>query len=161
MLNKMSNRSKGTLLSWMLILLCSGRAHAQGPLTLEQCYQRAEAAYPLSRQRGLIAKTKEYTLENISKGIYPQFSINGSATYQSDVTKIVLPPIPGFNFQIPTVSKDQYKLYGEVSQTLSDFGINRQKREISRTDAELQEENLNTQIYQLKDRINQLFFGVL
>jgi outer membrane protein TolC len=161
MLNKMSNRSKGTLFGWMLILLCSVRAHAQGTLTLEQCYQRAEAVYPLSRQRGLIAKTRDYTLANISKGIYPQFSVNGSATYQSDVTKIVLPPIPGFNFQIPTVSKDQYKLYGEVSQTLSDFGINRQKREISRTDAELQEENLNTQLYHLKDRINQLFFGVL
>lgn len=173
MLNKMTYRPKGKLfgLGWMLILLSAGGTHAQqnvagtasvpSSLTLQQCYQRAEAAYPLSQQRGLIAKTKEYTLENISKGIYPQFSVNGSATYQSDVTKIVLPPVPGFNFQIPTVSKDQYKLYGEVSQTLSDFGINRQKKEISRTDADLQEENLNTQLYQLKDRINQLFFGVL
>ena len=169
MLNKMSIKfGSAPHFFWLALvftwsLLRPGGAHAQGgsTLTLEQCYQRAEAAYPLSRQRGLIAKTREYTLENISRGIYPQFSINGSATYQSDVTKIVLPPIPGFNFQIPTVSKDQYKLYGEVSQTLSDFGINRQKREISRTDAELQEENLNTQLYQLKDRINQLFFGVL
>ena len=156
----MINRS---LCIYLVILLCAGSTHAQSTtgLTLEQCYQRAEAAYPLSRQRGLIQKTSQYNIDNIAKGIYPQFSVSGSATYQSDVTKIDLPPIPGFNFSIPTVSKDQYKLYGEVSQTLSDFGINRQKRAISQTDGELQEENLNTQLYQLKDRVNQVFFGIL
>ncbi|HTI07572.1 MAG TPA: TolC family protein [Puia sp.] len=124
--------------------------------TLEQCYQLAEATYPLSRQRGLIEKTKEYTIENLSKGVYPQFNVSGTATYQSDVTKI---SVPGYT--IPTVSKDQYKLYGEVSQTLSDFGINHQKKELSRTDAAIQEENLNTELFKLKDRINQLFFGAL
>jgi len=164
MLNKMINKFWPALLLGWPFLLCTGRAYAQEKtaLTLEQCYQRAEAAYPLSRQRGLIARTKEYTIENIAKGIYPQLSVNGSATYQSDVTKISLPDIPGLNnFQIPTVAKDQYKLYGEASQTLTDFGINKQRREISRTDGELQEENLNTELYKLKDRINQLFFGVL
>jgi outer membrane protein TolC len=164
MLNKMINKFWPALLLGWPFLLCTGRAHAQekNALTLEQCYQRAEAAYPLSRQRGLIASTKEYSIENIAKGVYPQLSVNGSATYQSDVTKIVLPNIPGLNnFQIPTVSRDQYKLYGEASQTLNDFGINKQRREISRTDAGIQEENLNTELYKLKDRINQLFFGVL
>lgn len=130
-------------------------------LTLEQCYQLAESNYPLTRQRALIDKTKEYTLDNIRKSIYPQFAVSGSATYQSDVTKISVPPTPGLNFSIPTVSKDQYKLYGEVSQTLTDFGINKQKRSISATDAAIQQENLSTELYKLKDRINQLFFGVL
>jgi outer membrane protein TolC len=130
-------------------------------LTLTQCYDLAERNYPLTKQRALIEKTKEYTIANISKGVYPQFLVNGSATYQSDVTKITIPPVAGFNINIPTVSKDQYKLYGEVSQTLTDFGINKQRRTISNTDAQLQQENLNTQLYQLKDRINQLFFGIL
>lgn len=125
-------------------------------LTLEQCYLLAEAIYPLSKQRGLIEKTKEYTIENIAKGVYPQFNVSGTATYQSGVTKI---SVPGYN--TPTVSKDQYKLYGEISQTLSDFGINHQKKEISRTDAAIQEADLNTELFKLKDRINQLFFGAL
>jgi len=130
-------------------------------LTLSQCYTLAEANYPLTRQRALIQKTKEYSIENIAKGIYPQFAINGSATYQSDVTRITIPPVAGLNLNIPTVSKDQYKLYGEVSQTLTDFGINKQRRAISRTDGDLQEQNLDAQLYQLKDRINQLFFGII
>jgi outer membrane protein TolC len=156
----MINRSLWICLA---LFLCAGAVYAQSiaGLTIEQCYQRAEAAYPLSRQRGLIQKTSQYNIDNIAKGIYPQLSVSGSATYQSDVTKIELPPIPGFNFNIPAVPKDQYRLYGEVSQTLSDFGINRQKRAISQTDGQLQEENLNTQLYQLRDRVNQLFFGIL
>lgn len=148
----------------LMTALCGGAASAQSPgprpvaqrLTLETCYRLAEVNYPLTRQRGLIEKTREYNIENIAKGIYPQLNVSGTATYQSDVTKI---SVPGYN--IPSVSKDQYKVYGEVSQTLTDFGINKQKRALSRTDASIQEENLNAEIYKLKDRINQLYFGAI
>ena len=133
----------------------------QQRLTLGECYRLAEANYPLTRQRALIEKTRDYTLANIGKGVYPQLAVNGTATYQSDVTKITIPPVSGFNINIPTVSKDQYKLYGEVSQTLTDFGINSQRRMVSRTDAELQEANLSSDLYALRDRINQLYFGTL
>src|SRR6187402_3926884 len=88
----------------LLLLFHPWKSIAQSPqnLTLDQCYQLAESNYPLTRQRALIEKTKEYTLDNIRKGIYPQFAVNGSATYQSDVTKIALPPNTGVNFSIPT-----------------------------------------------------------
>lgn len=129
-------------------------------LTLEDCYRLAETNYPLTRQRALIEKTRDYTIANIAKGIYPQLSVNGSATYQSAVTSLSLPPALGIPFNI-TLPKDQYNLHGEISQTLTGFGINKQQREISRTGARLQEENLNTDLYQLRDRVNQLFFGAL
>jgi outer membrane protein TolC len=146
----------------LLVALVSAARWGFGqPLTLEECYRLAEANYPLTRQRALIEKTRDYTLANIGKGVYPQLAVNGTATYQSDVTKITLPPIAGLNINIPTVPKDQYKLYGEVSQTLTDFGINKQRRMVSRTDAELQEANLNNDLYSLRDRVNQLFFGAL
>lgn len=146
-------------ITWSIVVLIytnSSFAQQNDSIALEQCYKLAEVNYPLSKQRGLIEKTKEYNIENISKNIYPQLIVNGSATYQSDVTKI---SIPGYT--IPIASKDQYKLYGEVSQTLTDFGVNKERKEISNTDAGLQQEDLNTQLYALKDRINQLFFGVL
>lgn len=144
-----------------LLTLAATTLHAQSTLTLEQCYRLAEANYPLTRQRALIASTRDYNISNISKGIYPQLSVSGTATYQSAVTDISIPPINGFKINIPTVPKDQYKLYGEISQTLTGFGINRQQREISNTGAALQEANLNTDLYQLKDRINQLYFGAI
>jgi outer membrane protein TolC len=150
---------RGLILAWLLVAAIWGSGQVR--LTLEDCYRLGEANYPLTRQRALIQKTRDYTLENIAKSVYPQFAVDGTATYQSDVTKISFPPIVGLNLNLPTIPKNQYKLYGEVSQTLTDFGINKQKRTVSRTDADLQEANLTTDLYTLKDRINQLFFGVL
>jgi len=140
------------------LLLYSGGALAQkdSTVTLEQCYRLAEVNYPLSKQRGLIEKTKEYTIDNIAKGVIPQLTVNGTGTYQSAVTSIAIP-----HFYTTVIPKDQYNLHGEVSQTLSDFGINKQQREISSTGADLQQENLNTELFALKDRINQMFFGVI
>ena len=53
------------------------------------------AAAPLAgRQRALIEKTRDYSITNIAKGIYPQLDVNGTATYQSTVTSLSLPPSP-------------------------------------------------------------------
>jgi outer membrane protein TolC len=148
-------------LFFVVMFLPALRGLGQERLTLEECYRLGETNYPLTRQRALIQKTRDYTIANIAKGVYPQLAVNGTATYQSDVTKIDIPPIAGVNIKIPTVQKDQYKLYGEISQTLTDFGINKQRRTVSRMDADLQEANLSADLYALKDRINQLFFGAL
>ncbi|HXB33744.1 MAG TPA: TolC family protein [Puia sp.] len=149
---------------WLItatLLFPAAAATSQNHLTLEQCYRLAEANYPLTHQRALITSTRDYNISNIAKGIYPQLNVSGAATYQSAVTNISIPPINGYKINIPTVPKDQYKLYGEISQTLTGFSINKQQREVSGTDAALQEANLNSDLYQLKDRINQLYFGTL
>ncbi|MFN8285041.1 MAG: TolC family protein [Chitinophagales bacterium] len=151
------------LSKWCLLYICCTfylNANAQDTsfLTLEQCYQLAEANYPLSKQRSLIELSKNYTISNISKGIYPQLVVSGTATYQSDVTKIDI-SFPGVN--IPSPSKDQYKLSAEVSQSLTDFPTNKIQKQISAAQADLQQENLTIELYKLKDRINQLYFGVL
>jgi outer membrane protein TolC len=161
----MINKPKPAKAIRTLFLACclpAGSLFAQDrePLTIEQCYQLATANYPLTHQRELIEKTRDYTIANIAKGVYPQVDVNGTATYQSTVTSLSLPPSSGIPLNI-TLPKDQYKVYGEVSQTLTGFGINKQQRTISRTDAELQQANLNTDLYPLKDRVNQLYFGAL
>ncbi len=153
---------KSKYLKWLwsagLLMIAFSVAAQDGSLTLQQCYQLAEASYPLTKQRGLIEETKNFTVENIEKGVYPQLAVSGTGTYQSTVTTI---SIPGLNISLPPLPKTQYKMYGEVSQTLTGFGINKQNREISKTQGDLQAQNLETQLYALKDRINQIFFGVL
>nr|WP_294942413.1 TolC family protein [uncultured Mucilaginibacter sp.] len=154
MTNKLLSYAAGCL----FVLLAPGSVlgQAANTLSLEQCYRQAELNYPLTKQRGLIEQTKAYNIDNIAKGVFPQFSVNGQATYQSEVTSIA---VPGFN--VPTVSKTQYNLHGEVSQTLTDFAINKQKRTISGTEADIQQANLDAELFQLKGRINQLFFGII
>ncbi len=127
-------------------------------LTIAESYRLAKENYPASKQRELISKSMDLNIENASKGYYPQVSISGQATYQSEVTRIPI-QLPGMN--IPTISKDQYKLYGEVNQTLYDGGNIRNQKEMLETNAAAEEQKLEVELYKLKERINQLFFGIL
>jgi outer membrane protein TolC len=134
------------------------RAQSTDQLTLNDCYRLALQNYPEVKQRDLIAKTADYTIENIQKGYLPQLNINGQASYQSAVTAIPI-KIPGVD--IPTLSKDQYKIYGEFDQVVYDGGDLKQQKQLQKTTEAVNLQNLKTDLYQLKDRINQLFFGVL
>lgn len=133
-------------------------AFSQNAITIEDCYKLAETNYPYSKHINLIERARDYSIDNISKGIYPQFIVAGQATYQSSVTKIEI-PFPGIT--VPTVSKDQYRFYGEVSQSLTDFPANKLQKQMRSAEASIQEENVTVELYKLKDRINQLFFGTL
>ncbi|MBL7930777.1 MAG: TolC family protein, partial [Bacteroidia bacterium] len=127
-------------------------------LSLEDCYVLAKQNYPLIKQRELIVKSKEYTVENATKAYLPQITINGQASYQSDVTQVPI-KIPGMD--IPTLSKDQYKLYGEINQPLYDGGMVKQQKRMQEANAVVEEQKLEVELYKLKERINQLFFGIL
>ena len=128
------------------------------PLSITTCYTLAVENYPLAKQRALIAKSAAYAVQNISKGYFPQVNINGQASYQSDVTQIPL-QIPGMD--LPDLSKDQYKLYAEVNQPLFDGGILKQQKQSHQVNAIIEEQKLEVELYKLKERINQLFFGIL
>ncbi len=144
------------LLLWILFFFLN--AQAQVSITLENCYTLARENYPMIKQRDLIAKSAEYSIENASKGYYPQLSFYGQATYQSQVTQI---PIKLPNINIPTISKDQYKFYGEINQTIYDGGQIRAQKESIKANEIIEVQKLETEIYKLKERINQLYFGIL
>lgn len=129
-------------------------------LTLEQAYRQARNNYPLIKQHGLIARTKEYSVANAAKGYLPVFSVSGQATYQSAVTSFPFKlNIPGFS--MPDYSKDQYKIYGQIDQTLYDCGIIKNQKEMAGANEVVQQQSLEVQMYPVYDRINQLYFGAL
>jgi outer membrane protein TolC len=131
-------------------------AQAPNRLTVEECFTLAKNNYPLLKQMDLIEKTREYTIENISKGNLPQFTFYGNASYQSDVTEA-----PSAAIGIGKISKDQYKIYTEVYQSLTDSRTIKQKKELANANAATEQQKLEVELYKLKDRINQLFFGIL
>ena len=146
----------------LLFLLLQFNGYGQQPahITIDQVYQLARNNYPLIKQRDLISKTKEYSVSNASKGYLPAFSLNGQATYQSDVTNFPFTiPIPGFS--VPQYSKDQYKIYGQVDQVIYDGGILKNQKQTAETNEIVQQQNLEVQLYTLYDRVNQLFFGAI
>lgn len=145
------------ILTWGMVSPCLAQ------LTIEECYRKAQANYPLIRQYDLIEKTKDYNLANANKSYLPQVTFSAQATYQSDVTEIPidLERIGITGIEIPTVDKDQYKLSLEVNQTIWDGGTVRSQKEMFRTQAEIEQRNLEVNIYAINDRVNQLYFGIL
>jgi len=146
---------------WLLTGSCFGQSSKT--INLEQCWKLAKDQYPLIKQRDLIEKTKDYSIENAAKGYYPQVNFNGQGTYQSAVTTIPLSGLPKpFNdLSFPTISKEQFNVHGEVDQTIYDGGLIKQQKQSDAASADMQQQNLEVQLYVLKDRINQIYFGTL
>jgi outer membrane protein TolC len=142
----------------LLLLVVISKAQTLQKVSLRECYALAEQNYPLTKQRELITKTAAYTIDNIQKGYLPQLSFNAQASYQSDVTQLPV-KLPGL--VVPEISKDQYKLLGEVNQVIYDGGLLKQQKELQKTNALIEQQKLEVVLYQLKERVNQLFFGTL
>lgn len=138
-----------------LLLFFSGNAQT---LTLEECYNLAKQNYPLIKRQDLIAKTKEYNLQNAAKGWLPQIQIVGQATYQNDVIQF---PIQLPNMTIEPLSKDQYKIYADVQQNIYDGGMTANQKKAAAITSEMERQKTEVETDQLEMRINQIFFGIL
>ena len=146
------------ILTIIFIALGAAAVMPQTKITLEECYSKARANYPLIKQREYIVRSREFNVSNIWKGYFPQITINAQATYQSDVTSLPI-SIPGI--KIEPLALDQYKVIADVSQVLYDGGIMSAKAEIQKSGAEVEDQKIEAALIQVKERINQIYFGIL
>lgn len=147
-------------------------------LTLEQCQQMARENYPLVEQRGLIEKSSEFTVANAKHNWLPQVSISAQATYQSDVVTIPQdivdmvgqlegsPILGAVGIDMPDLNydgipKDQYKAAVEVQQIIYGGGAVKAQVEAAKAQGEAEQQNWETEMYALRERVNQLYFGTL
>lgn len=131
-------------------------------ITLAACQEQARANFPLTRQQGLIDQVTKNTIEALMAQYFPQFRLSGQASYQSDVTKIDLNMPDGFpKIDIPTPEKDQYKLYLDVSQTIFGGGSLGVQQQFTNAEAEVNKQRIEVELYKLRDKINQVYFGIL
>ena len=141
-----------------IFLFFIGLINAQETITLEQCYQWSRENYPLIKKQELIKKAEQYTTENALKGWLPQVNITAQATYQNDVTQF---PVKLPNVNVEPLSKDQYKVFADVSQTIYDGGNIRNQKNLAKIQSEVQNIQTEVELDKLKERINQLYFGIL
>ncbi len=127
-------------------------------LTLDSCQVKAKQNYPLVKEYGLIEQTTAYNLQNANTAYLPQINLAAKATYQSDVTKLPI-TLPGIT--IPELSQDQYQAVLEVTQLIWDGGITSAQKKNIKANAETEKQKLEVDLYALRDRINQLYFGIL
>lgn len=143
---------------WLFILLLSGGKLFSQSLSLDKVNELARQNYPLIKQQDLINRTRDINIENLQKNFLPQFSLNGQASYQSEVTKINI-PIPGIKIESP--SKDQYKVLADVNQLIYDGGAIKQQKQLQELNATVEQQKVEVELYKLEDRINQLYLSVL
>lgn len=130
-------------------------------LTIEECFTLARQNYPLIKQYDLIVRSSRYSVENAGKLYLPQLTISGQASYQSQTINFgdVLPSLPGLT--PPDLSKDQYKIQAEITQQIYDGGVSRYQKESSKANEAIQQQQLEVNLYAIKDRLTQLYFAVL
>lgn len=132
-------------------------AYAQS-YTLPVIESLAIQNYPLIKQSDLLNKTAQLSVENIQRALYPQITINGQVSYQTDVTSIQI-PIPGFSPS--ALSKDQYRATIDVQQNIYDGGINKTMTQIVEAGNKVALLKNEVNIYQLKERVTQLYCSIL
>lgn len=151
---------KKIMISLALIML-SSVSRAQ---TLEECQQAAEKNYPLIKQYGLIAKTTQLTVKNIQKGWLPQVTASAQATYQSAVTawpESMQTMYQQMGLNMKGLRKDQYKISVDLQQTIYDGGAISSQRNIAQQEGKVQEVQTETNLYQVRRRVNEMYFSLL
>ena len=132
--------------------------------TLDECQQAAEKNYPLIQQYGLIEKTTRLTIVNIQKGWLPQVSAQAQATYQSDVTawpNEMKTMMSGMGIDMQGLTKDQYRVGIDVQQTIYDGGVIGSQKRIAREQGKVQTAQNEVNIYHVRKRVNEMYFGLL
>jgi outer membrane protein len=150
-----------SLRTLFVVLVVTQIASAQTKIiTLEECYQLSRTNYPAIKKLDLVAKTSDYDVENASKRFLPQVNFSGQATYQSQTINFgdAAGSLP---IAFPSISKDQYKVQGEVSQLLYDGGVTKNQKELIQANAAYQGQNIESNLYAIKQRVNSIYFSVL
>lgn len=156
MIKTIVSNKHSVLVSVCMLSVFASSSFAQ-TISIDSAYKWTEQNYPLVKRADLIRQSETYNLANIAKGYLPQVNAYGQATYQSVVTSLSGVP----NLPIEPLSKDQYKVYADVSQTLYDGGAIKAQQQIQKASYELETANLQKDLYDIKQRINQIFFGAL
>ena len=146
---------KFLLLTLLFFSLIGAKAQT---VTLEECQAMARENYPAISRFSIIEQSKNYTLANVNKAYLPQLSLEAKATYQSDVITIPL-DLPGL--EIPVPDKDQYQIVAQANQIIWDGGKIAAKKEMIEAGAIVEEKALETELYSLRERVNQIYFGIL
>ena len=143
---------------FLLLFLPVHFAFGQQIYTLDDCYILARKNYPNLQHAEIWEKITGLKKENNSTSYLPVVSLNGQATYQSDVTKVDI-ALP--NITIPSVSKDQYKAYAEIRQTIWDGGLTNANAQLEDALLKSHLSELEVELYKLNEQVAQAYFTTL
>lgn len=153
---------KNYIIGIMCMLACVA---ARGELTLEQCQDKAQENYPVLRKYDIVNRITDVSLSDINKGWLPSATLYGQGTIQN-----VVPAFPDMlNNMMQTMggtplkglSKFQWKVGADVSQTIWDGGASKARRSVERASGEVSSASLDVEMYDLRQRVENIYFAIL
>ena len=148
----------------VILTLFLAAASTSWSITLEECYRMVRDNYPLVKQYELNEAMSGFSFENAAMGYVPRITVSGQATYQSDVTafpEIFESLMAMTGTDVAGLSKDQYKVQMELTQTIWDGGYSKARREAVKAEQEVSRLTLDKDMDELRKRVNQMYFGIL
>ena len=127
-------------------------------LSLNECYAWAKEADPRLRNSAALAQLSQLTLDNLEATRLPSLQLSGQASYQSDVVAL---PLEAPGLSVPQLPFERFHLTLDANYALYDGGRTDAQR--NRTSAQLRtdQQQLEVHLYQLRQQVDQFYFGVL
>lgn len=143
------------LLIFLVIPWCSINAQQ---IELDYCLSRVGINYPLLKQKDVEKEINQITTKINQSAWLPQIAINGQASYQSDVTTV---NIPMAGPPIEPLSKDQYKMYLDINQSIYDGGLTKIKNDLQNITSQINDVQVDIEIRNIKQQTQKYFFNAL
>lgn len=133
-------------------------------VTLEECIALAEENYPIISKYDLLEQNKEVNLSNINKGWLPQINVYGQGTVQNDTPSLpesLTNIINQTGTNIAGLNEWQYRIGADISQNIWDGGTSKVHRKIERAEDAERQAAIDVQLYAVRERVEDLYFGIL
>ncbi|MCB0478654.1 MAG: TolC family protein [Crocinitomicaceae bacterium] len=143
-----------------LLVLIPFFAFGQG-VSLDSLQSAAEKNWPSFKKRLSIAEENDLVIQILKRNYIPKVTVTGQATYQSEVISFPEVQIPGQAPLFPELPFDNYAFEANLTQILYDGGQIKAGRQIQEASAEVQQKNVDVEVYDLKGKIQMLYLKYL
>lgn len=127
-------------------------------ISLQECMDQAVMQHPLYGQHQLQSTLRDLQLNNFYLDLLPQISLNGKASLQNEVVEFPI-SLPGVN--IPSISKDQYRLSLNINQALYRGGLIKHQNAMEQNALAVADMLTDKDLYALKSQTKTLFFQIV
>lgn len=134
------------------------------PVTIDYCVDRALDHYPSVRKYDLLTATNDVALSDIARGWLPRIALYGQTTMQNAVPSFpeaLSAVMAQMGADYKGLGRLQYKVGADLTQTIWDGGVARQRRRVQNAQHEVQREALGVELYQVRQRVESYYFAAL
>ncbi len=142
----------------VLLIANSVNLYSQNEISLKAIIDSTMKNYPISNQANLYNEQLTTQTKTAINNNLPKIQLNARATYQNEVTELDI-KIPGF--QMPELSKDQYRLGVDIQQSIYNGNVAKAQKVLYKTQNEASIKKMEIELYNVKKTIIELVFGVV